>query len=88
MRLGTVIGRITLTLQEPAYKGGCLLLVQPFSRAQFAGDAALPLAPGSSLVVFDRLGAATAASSASPRAPRRPSPSTVRRPSTPTSPAS
>jgi microcompartment protein CcmK/EutM len=57
MRLGTVIGRITLTLQEPAYKGGCLLLVQPFSRAQFAGDAALPLAPGSSLVVFDRLGA-------------------------------
>jgi ethanolamine utilization protein EutN len=57
MRLGTVIGRVTLNQQEPAYSGGHLLLVQPFSRAQFAGAAAVPLAPGSSLVVFDQLGA-------------------------------
>jgi ethanolamine utilization protein EutN len=57
MRLGTVIGRVTLTQKEPVYTGGCLLIVQPFSREQFAGAAAVPLAPGSSLVVFDQLGA-------------------------------
>jgi microcompartment protein CcmK/EutM len=57
MRLGTVIGRVTLTLAEPVYQGGCLLLVQPFSRAQFAGAPATPLAPGSTLVVYDQLGA-------------------------------
>ncbi len=57
MRLGTVIGRVTLTLQEPAYAGGRLLIVQPLSRAQFAGAPAVPLAPGSSLVVYDELGA-------------------------------
>jgi ethanolamine utilization protein EutN len=58
MRLGTVIGRITLTQKEPVYTGGHLLIVQPFSHAQFAGAAGVPLAPGSSLVVFDQLGAA------------------------------
>lgn len=64
MRLGTVIGRITLARQEPVYTGGRLLLVQPFSREQFARplpDAhqmpATPLAKGSSLVVYDELGA-------------------------------
>lgn len=36
MRLGTVIGRVTLTKQEPAYEGGRLLLVQPLSREQYA----------------------------------------------------
>lgn len=58
MRLGTVIGRVTLSLPEPAYVGGRLLLVQPFSLAQYAGQPALPLAPGASLVVYDELGAA------------------------------
>jgi ethanolamine utilization protein EutN len=57
MRLGTVIGRVTLTLKEPAYTGGRLLIVQPLSRAQFAGAPAMPLAPGASLVVYDELGA-------------------------------
>ena len=57
MRLGTVIGRITLTLQEPVYHGGCLLLVQPWSREQFAGAAVPPLPKGSSLVAYDELGA-------------------------------
>ncbi|MFA5263110.1 MAG: EutN/CcmL family microcompartment protein [Opitutaceae bacterium] len=57
MRLGTVIGRITLTQQEPVYKGGRLLLVQPFSKEQFAGAPALPLSSGSSLVVYDEIGA-------------------------------
>ena len=57
MRLGTVIGRVTLSLKEPVYSGSRLLIVQPFSRAQFAGAAAVPLAKGSSLVVYDELGA-------------------------------
>ena len=57
MRLGTVIGRVTLTIKEPVYTGGCLLIVQPFTRANFAGATMPPLAKGSSLVVYDELGA-------------------------------
>ena len=57
MRLGHVIGKVTLSKQDPAYKGGRFLLVQPFTREQFAGAAMTPLAPGSSLVVYDNLGA-------------------------------
>ena len=57
MRLGTVIGRITLSKKEPVYEGSSLLLVQPLSRAQFAGAPSVPLAKGSSLVVYDQLGA-------------------------------
>jgi microcompartment protein CcmK/EutM len=37
MRLGFVIGRLTLTLADPALTGGRFLLVQPLSRAQFGG---------------------------------------------------
>ena len=57
MRLGHVIGRVTLSQQDPAYRGGRFLLVQPFSKEQFAGAPMLPLAKGSSLVVYDNLGA-------------------------------
>jgi len=57
MRLGHVIGRVTLSQQDPAYKGGRFLLVQPFSKEQFAGAPMLPLAKGFSLVVYDNLGA-------------------------------
>jgi ethanolamine utilization protein EutN len=57
MRLGHVIGRITLSRQDPAYLGGRFLLVQPFARAQFRGAGLEPLAQGSSLVVYDNLGA-------------------------------
>lgn len=57
MRLGTVIGRVTLTQQEPVYRGGRLLIVQPWTRAEFGGAKMPPLAKGSSLVVFDELGA-------------------------------
>jgi microcompartment protein CcmK/EutM len=58
MRLGHVIGRVTLSKQDPAYRGGRFLLVQPFTSAEFAGKAMTPLAPGSSVVVYDNLGAA------------------------------
>jgi ethanolamine utilization protein EutN len=57
MRLGHIIGRVTLSKQDPAYKGGRFLLVQPFSREQFEGAAMTPLAKGNSLVVYDSLGA-------------------------------
>ena len=57
MRLGTVIGRVTLNQQEPVYNGGCLVIVQPFSREQFAGATVLPLAKDSSVIAYDSLGA-------------------------------
>ena len=57
MRLGTVIGRVTLSQQEPVYSGSRLLIVQPLSKEQFAGATAQPRAKGVSLVVFDQLGA-------------------------------
>jgi ethanolamine utilization protein EutN len=57
MRLGHVIGKVTLSKQDPAYKGGRFLLVQPFAKAQFAGAPMVPLAKGNSLVVYDNLGA-------------------------------
>jgi microcompartment protein CcmK/EutM len=61
MRLGYVIGRITLSQQDPAYKGGRFLVVQPFNREQFQGAPMTPLAKGNSLVVYDNLGADTGA---------------------------
>lgn len=57
MRLGHVIGRVTLAKQDPAYHGGRFLLVQPFGKEQFHGAGMTPLAKGSSLVVYDNLGA-------------------------------
>lgn len=61
MRLGTVIGRITLHRQEPAYAGGHLLVVQPLARSQFAkaahGVGPIVAGGGPNLVVYDRLGA-------------------------------
>lgn len=57
MRLGHIIGRVTLSKQDPAYHGGRFMLVQPFAHAQFAGATMTPLSPGSSLVVYDNLGA-------------------------------
>lgn len=44
MRLGIVIGRVTLTQKEPVYTGGRLLIVQPLSREQFAEFGAQPAA--------------------------------------------
>lgn len=57
MRLGQVIGKVTLSSAEPALRGGRYLLVQPLSGAQMSGAPLEPLAPGSTLVVYDELGA-------------------------------
>ena len=57
MRLGHVIGTVTLHTADEALKGGNLLVVQPFSRGHFAGAPMLPLAKGNTVIVYDNLGA-------------------------------
>jgi len=56
MRLGHVIGNLTLSHHDPAYRGGRFLLVQPWNAAKYAAPAA-PQASTASLVVYDSLGA-------------------------------
>ena len=57
MRLGQVIGRITLSVYEPTFQGGRFLVVLPLSRKQIEREPLKPLAQGNSLVVYDNLGA-------------------------------
>jgi microcompartment protein CcmK/EutM len=59
LKLGTVIGRVTLSRSVEPLKGGRFLVVSPFSREQFAAGLAAPASMGKdpSLVVYDNLGA-------------------------------
>lgn len=57
MRLGQVIGRVTLNQHEPSYTAGRFLVVLPLTRGQIGGAPLQPLPKGNSLVVYDRLGA-------------------------------
>lgn len=59
MRLGSVIGKVTLSQCDPALRAGRFLLVQPWSRDEYASSGRAALAPGSTLVVYDALGAGT-----------------------------
>ncbi len=58
MKLGTVIGRVTLSRTLPAFVGGRWLLVTPFTREHFPTSGAAPptLSRNPSLVVYDNLG--------------------------------
>ena len=58
MKLGTVIGRVTLSRGVEALKGGRFLVVSPFSREQYAAGLDAPAGMGKdpSLVVYDDLG--------------------------------
>ena len=58
MRLGKVIGRVTLSQMIPAFEGGRWLLVNPYTRARFQNGATPPegLSAEPSLIVFDALG--------------------------------
>jgi len=58
MRLGTVIGRVTLSVSVPALTGARYLVVSPFTREQFQRGADTPpgLSKDPSLVVYDDLG--------------------------------
>jgi carbon dioxide concentrating mechanism protein CcmL len=59
MKLGTVIGRVTLSKAVESLEGGTFLLVSPLSRAQYAAGLDAPAAMGTepSLVIYDNLGA-------------------------------
>jgi carbon dioxide concentrating mechanism protein CcmL len=59
MKLGTVIGRVTLSRSVDSLRGGRFLVVSPFSREQFAAGLNAPTDMGKdpSLVVYDNLGA-------------------------------
>ncbi len=61
MRLGHVIGKVTLSQQDPAYHGGRFLLVQPWTAADYANASARAAKPSpgapANLVVYDSLGA-------------------------------
>lgn len=58
MKLGAVIGRVTLSRTLPAFAGGRWLVVTPFTREHFPalGAAPLSLSRDPSLVVYDNLG--------------------------------
>ncbi|MCC6822664.1 MAG: ethanolamine utilization protein EutN [Verrucomicrobia subdivision 3 bacterium] len=58
MKLGTVIGRVTLAKTVKALEGGRFLVVSPFSREQFAAGLAAARGMGldPSLVVYDAIG--------------------------------
>jgi carbon dioxide concentrating mechanism protein CcmL len=58
MRLGTVIGRVTLSRAVPAFEGGRWLIVSPFTREHFQRGRETPpgLSKDFSLVVYDNLG--------------------------------
>lgn len=58
MRLGTVIGRVTLSQTIPQFKGARWLVVSPWDREQFKKQPDPPqgLSDQPSLVVYDNLG--------------------------------
>ncbi len=59
MRVAQVIGRVTLSIQDPAFKGGRWLMVSPLDAGQFndACRKAPALSAQSSLVTYDNMGA-------------------------------
>ncbi|RFC51526.1 MAG: Carboxysome shell and ethanolamine utilization microcompartment protein CcmK/EutM [Verrucomicrobia bacterium] len=59
MRLGHVIGKVTLSRQDPSYRGGRFLLVRPWapSFAQATEGRSQNQTAGPTLVVYDNLGA-------------------------------
>lgn len=58
MRLGTVIGRVTLSATVPSLEGARWLIVSPFTREQFAqASSSTPtMSREPSLVIYDDLG--------------------------------
>lgn len=58
MRLGTVIGRVTLSATVPALEGARWLIVSPFTREHFQRGSETPpgLSKDPSLIVYDDIG--------------------------------
>jgi ethanolamine utilization protein EutN len=57
MRIGTVIGKVTLNQSDPALRGGRFLLVQPWSRDDYAKTNTQTIPTGPTIVMYDDLGA-------------------------------
>lgn len=59
MRVAQVIGRVTLNVQDPSFKGGRWLMVNPIDAKHFnsACQTPPPLSTQSSFVTYDNLGA-------------------------------
>lgn len=59
MRIARVIGRVTLNLQDPSFKGGRWLLVNPLDGVQLgnACQQAPALTKQASLIAYDNMGA-------------------------------
>jgi microcompartment protein CcmK/EutM len=59
MKLGTVIGRVTLCQTVPALEGGRWLIVSPFTREHFQRGAEdlMGLSKDPSVIVYDNIGA-------------------------------
>lgn len=59
MRIGHVIGKVTLSQQDPSLRGGRFLMVNPVDGAHFNTACATPppLSAHPSIVVYDNIGA-------------------------------
>ena len=60
MKLGSVVGRVTLNKVVPELQGARWLIISPFTREHFARGAAAPVTKGTepSLDIYDALGGA------------------------------
>jgi microcompartment protein CcmK/EutM len=60
MKIGTVVGRVTLSRSVDSLRGGRFLVVSPFDRDRYARGLDAPVRMGTdpSLVVYDDLGGA------------------------------
>ena len=57
MRLGKVVGKVTLNRADASYRGGRWLIVSPLDREQYAGGGQDRLSAHYSSIVYDNLGA-------------------------------
>ena len=57
MRFARIIGRVTLNIADPSYRGGRFLLGQPCTPADPYPVKGKALPSGNTVVVFDKLGA-------------------------------
>ena len=57
MKFARVIGRVTLNVADPSYKGGRFLLAIPCGAESPSSEGPVQLPKGNSFVIFDNLGA-------------------------------
>lgn len=57
MKIGKVIGRITLSKKDSALEGARLLIISPMGSAQISGAVKAQISKTANLVAYDNLGA-------------------------------